>query len=265
MNSRIIALLTDFGTSDSYVAAMKGAILSIAPNATIVDISHAISPQNIAQGSYLLWSVHRFFPAGTIFVAVVDPGVGSNRKMIIAKVNGQFFVAPDNGILDFICSGGIGVKAYEISQRRFLTEDVSRTFHGHDILAPVAAHLARRVIPSRLGRLLHFNVPKLPFVGLPTSKTSGVEGKVLHIDHFGNVITNIRVPSALSFPEGITITIGRHMISQFSKTYAEATTRGAFMIIGSNNLIELSIRNGNGAKLLRARLDQKIVVEKRGR
>src|SRR3569623_993574 len=155
MKRPIITLLTDFGTSDHYVAAMKGVILGICPQAELIDITHDITPYAIAEGAYTLAQAWRCFPRGTTHLAVVDPGVGTERRAILAEEDGHRFVAPDNGLLSFILAAHPAATVRENSESRFFRDSVSSTFHGRDIFAPVSAHLARGIAPEQLGNVIN--------------------------------------------------------------------------------------------------------------
>jgi len=248
---RIIALLTDFGNDDPYVAGMKGMILSIAPTAQIVDISHSVQPQNITQASYLLWSVYKYFPKGTFFAAVVDPGVGGSRKIICAEGGGYTFLAPDNRILQYVAGEVHFKKVIAVTQDKYFSSTVSRTFHGRDIFAPVTAHLSNGVSIKSLGvNIKH----KLPIGKLITveSKPGGYTGKILHIDHFGNLITDFRFTKLRTFR----LNIGKRIITKYSPTYEAAPSKVPFLIGGSSGLLEISVKNGDAAATLRAKLNQ---------
>lgn len=259
----VITLTTDFGTGDAYVASMKGVILSINPKAVIVDICHSIEPQNILQAAFILSTAYQYFPEGTIHLAVVDPGVGSQRKAIILKTPTAFFVAPDNGILSYIIDEldkkpatqtaanpeprklGAGLEAVAITNPDFWHKPVSTTFHGRDIFAPVAAHLSLGVPIHKFGdSLSHVHAFPLP---RPHHNTRGdLVGRVLHIDNFGNLITNIR---SSDLPAGkITVAIGKQQIRGISQFYAEK--EGLAAIIGSSGYLEISLKNGNAAAFL---------------
>ena len=205
--SAVITLTTDFGLSDAYVASMKGVILSINPEARIVDISHQIPPQDIAQAAFVLASAHKFFPKGTIHIVVVDPGVGTKRRIVILKTPSACFVAPDNGVLSYVLEPYQAkfpekakmrkihlppeVAAINVSQTQFFRKPVSATFHGRDIFAPVAAYLSLEKPASDFGKPLS-QLSILAMEQAHRGEDGSVIGKVTHIDSFGNVITNIR-------------------------------------------------------------------------
>jgi len=271
----VITLTTDFGTSDAYVAAMKGIILAINPRATIVDVCHSIESQNILQAAFILSTAHHYFPEGTIHLAIVDPGVGSQRKAIILKTPSAFFLAPDNGVLSYIIDElcptpaepptsthpnlehrklGADLEAVAITNPDFWRQPVSATFHGRDIFAPVAAHLSLGVSLHKFGEsiscLYAFPVPR------PYHDTEGnLLGRILHIDNFGNLITNVR-NSDLPGDE-VTVEIGNQHIRGLSHFYSQGS--GLTAIIGSSGYLEIALKNGNAAVFL----DTKVGVEVR--
>jgi S-adenosylmethionine hydrolase len=273
----VITLTTDFGTGDAYVASMKGVILTINPKAVIVDICHSIEPQNVLQAAFILSNAYRYFPEGTIHLAIVDPGVGSQRKAIILKTPKSFFVAPDNGILSYIIDQldtapakpahhfstrpekreiGAELEAVVITNPAFWQKPVSTTFHGRDIFAPVAAHLSLGKAINKFGDSLShiyaFHTP-MPF----RDNQGNLIGCVLHIDNFGNLITNIR---SVDLPgERTTVTIGKQHIDSISQFYAEK--EGLAAIIGSSEYLEISLNNGNAAASLDVRVGDEIKLK----
>jgi hypothetical protein len=252
---------------------MKGVILSLNPKATIVDILHAIEPQNVLQAAFVLSTAYTYFPKDTIHLAVVDPGVGSRRKAIILKTPAAIFVAPDNGLLSYIIDEHgkparhmpsaaelrklpPELEAVSITNPEYWRHPVSSTFHGRDILAPVAAHLSLGVqLPKfgdNLGQVQVFNIPR-------SYKNASGEliGRVLHVDNFGNLITNIRghdLPQAK-----FNLAIGKHMIKGVSEFYAG--TRGLAAIMGSSGYLEISLKNGNAAEFLGVNVGHEVRVE----
>ena len=204
----IVTLLTDFGTKDSYVGIMKGIISGINPDANIIDLCHEIGRQDIFEGAYVLYSSYKFFPAGTIHVAVVDPGVGTKRKIICAKIRDYLFLAPDNGILSLVLTDEKPRLIIEVTNKKHFLPEISNTFHGRDIFAPVAAYLSKGIDPLKLGKRvkrikeIDFPVPTFfekrvetrtnKFVHATPTKRGVLKGEVIYIDAFGNLITNIR-------------------------------------------------------------------------
>jgi S-adenosyl-L-methionine hydrolase (adenosine-forming) len=244
--NNIIALLTDFGTKDYFVGALKGTILSINAGANIVDITHEIPPQDIRAAAFTLLACYKNFPEKTIFLTVVDPGVGSNRKAILVETEKYYFIAPDNGLLSFVFEEISRV--YELTNKKYFAANVSQTFHGRDIFAPVAAHLSNGVEPNQFG-----NETK-DFV---RSKSEKAEAEIIHIDRFGNLITNLK-PEDL--PEKFALQIGGKIIDQLKNFYAEAETGEIFMIWGSAGFLEIAARQDSASKLLNAENGAKILV-----
>jgi S-adenosylmethionine hydrolase len=251
-----IVLLTDFGTSDHYAGTMKGVILSINPRAQVIDLTHEVHPQNIQEAGYLLWASYRYFPEQTIFVAVVDPGVGSGRRILCLEAAHRTFIAPDNELLNFVIEQENVSRSYEILQPpRFLSGPVSSTFHGRDIFAPLAALLSIGKPVSRFGRPFDVKKPTSPFY----KPEKGIEAaRILHIDRFGNIITN--VPE--EYFEDCTIGVGITKVSKHIRSYAEAPQNHACLIVGSSGLIEVVVKGGSAAETLRADLATAITVLK---
>jgi len=270
----VITLTTDFGTGDAYVASMKGVILTINPEATIVDITHSVEAQNVLQAAFVLSSAHHFFPEGTIHVVVVDPGVGSERKAIILEAASAFFVAPDNGVLSYILDEvrtrparpsaptsvnlekrdlGAGFQAVHITNPDFWRQPVSATFHGRDIFAPVAAHLSLGVPLSRFGDSIN-RLNAFPVARPYQNGEGNLIGHVLHIDGFGNLITDIRNSD---LPTGeLVIETGTHRMRGLSQFYSQAD--GLLAIIGSSGHLEISLHNGNAAAFLGTKVGDEI-------
>lgn len=263
----IITLLTDFGLRDSYVAEMKAVILSICPEANIVDISHEVRKFDIQMGAFLLARAARFFPKGTIHLAVIDPGVGTERRPIIVETERSLYVGPDNGLL-MLSAHREGIKhIYTIVNRKYMLREVSRTFHGRDIFSPAAAYLAKGVPPFEFGPEI-FD-PVMPSFVKPKiiSKTT-VEGVIMHIDDFGNMITNIALDElrALGIEEDDTIIIevgGREFELKLCKAYAEAQLNAPLTIIGSCGFLEISVNQGDASKFFGVNLGEKISIRKK--
>jgi len=270
-----ITLLTDFGTEDAYAAVMKGVILTRDPRATIVDITHAIEPQNIRHGAFVLGSAYRYFPKNTIHVAVVDPGVGSERRGIILKVPGALFVAPDNGLLTYVIDqldlnveqipeNGTeailirlkrGIEAVSITDPRFWRTPVSPTFHGRDVFAPVAAGLSLGLSPYEFGEKTDV-LTVLPIDRPHMIAPDELLGHVMHIDRFGNLVTDIR---SSDLPPGpIEVRLGSARIDGISHHYSE--TRGPAALIGSSGYLEITVRNGSACKFLDALVGDDVIV-----
>jgi S-adenosylmethionine hydrolase len=252
----IIALMSDFGTEDHYVAAMKGRILSIDPSAVIADITHAVEPHNVRQGEYLLWSAYRAFPPGTIFVCVVDPGVGTDRNILALQTPQYCFLLPENGLSNVIVNEEPKLEAFRVDFRKsgsYLPFPISTTFHGRDVFAPLAAHLSLGVSIKEFGERIELS----PAVSLfARVRDDVVKPNIVHIDHFGNIITNIRIPSQEEAQKAIkAIGIGHNLVSRWSPTYAEAPENTPCLLVGSSGLVEISIKNKKAAAILSVGLD----------
>ncbi|HEU5020696.1 MAG TPA: SAM-dependent chlorinase/fluorinase [Bryobacteraceae bacterium] len=253
MKRPIVTLLTDFGTSDHYVAAMKGVILGICPEAELVDITHEIAPYAIAEGAYTLAQAWRCFPKGTTHLAVVDPGVGSKRRAILAEADGHRFIAPDNGLLSFILNDVRGARVREISEPRFFRDSVSRTFHGRDIFAPVSAHVARGIDPEQLGYVINNTIVE-NFTAIFQESPLSYLGSVLRIDRFGNVISNLEADKfGRIATDPFQIKVGTRTVSTFHSTFAEAGPGEIFALFGSSGFVELSINQSDASRRLRVR------------
>ena len=255
MNPGIITLTTDFGEKSGYVGIMKGVIYNLYPAATLVDISHLITPQNIQEGAYLLSSAYHYFSPGTIHLAVIDPGVGTERRAIGLKVPEiGFFVGPDNGLFSFLIEAYPNLSAREITNPAFMRHPVSSTFHGRDIFAPTAALLARGEPFEELGPpLLPDDLVGLeaaqPRQKLKTAKELELKGQVIHVDHFGNLITNIRreMFEKLSQEklEKATVEVGIfYRIKGILQTYGQARPKQVIALFGSSGYLEIARVNG---------------------
>jgi len=264
--SPIITLTTDFGYDDAYVAAVKGAILNINPQASIVDVTHSVRPQDILEAAFILNTAYRYFPKQTVHVAIVDPGVGSERRGIILKTASAIFVAPDNGILSYVIDDlfsvesrsvieqthGLteivfktGLEAAAITDPRFWRHPVSPTFHGRDIFAPVAAGLSLGISPYEFGEKIS-SLHALPVAKPSLDPDGNLVGQVLHVDRFGNLITNIRSNSLTSKDVAIEVTGQR--IQGISDYYAQK--EGVMAVVGSSGYLEISLRDGSACDFL---------------
>jgi len=250
----VIALLTDFGARDHYVGAMKGVILSVCPNVRIIDLSHEVGPQGVAEAAYLLWASYAYLPFGTIVLVVVDPGVGTSRGIMMVKSIRNVFVAPDNGVLDYVLWQEKAVEVFAVNENsRFLQGILPRkrssTFHGRDVFAPLAAHIAGGAPLPQLGRKAPRAKVREPFV---SRLDSSVEPKILHIDRFGNIITNILQPQGSSPPFVKGIAVGRRVIDHWIKTYEEAPPETPCLIAGSSGLVEIVMNRESAGSFLHA-------------
>lgn len=244
-----ITLTTDFGTSDHFAGTMKGVILGIAPRARIVDITHEIAPYELNEAAFVIAQAWRYFPKGTIHVVVVDPGVGSARRPILCEAEGQFFIAPDNGVLSMIYDSARH-KVRAISNKKMFLKKVSQTFHGRDVFAPAAAHLAKGLASANFGKPIHDFVRN--FLLKPTRLSRhDWAGVVLKTDRFGNLITNFHVdefPDVAERP--IEIRAGVERITKLAATFAETMMGELFTIVGSSGYIEVVVNQGSAAKML---------------
>ena len=262
----LITLTTDFGTRDWFVAAMKGVIARIAPNATVVDVTHEIGGQDILAGAFVLAQCYENFPAGTVHVAVVDPGVGSARRAIAVKTADHIFLAPDNGVLTLALAKQPAVEMRAIQNERLFNRPVSRTFHGRDIFAPVAAHLASGVPYEDVGPVIS-NITKLE-TAQPSVSARRIEGRVLFSDRFGNLITNIEAGHLQQLsgePKTFRLRSSRPaLIRKFGRFYAEAAPGKPIALIGSSNYVELCVNGGSALQKFRAIVGDAVVVSPGG-
>ena len=255
--SNIITLLTDFGTKDYFVGAMKGVILSINKRANIIDITHQVPPQDILSASFTLCACYRDFPKKTIFVAVVDPGVGSNRRAILVKTADYYFIAPDNGLLSFIFDEATDFRVYELENEKFFKHPISQTFHGRDIFAPVAAHLSNGVNATEFGSKIK-DVVRFEENKPRKISDKEIEAEIIHIDHFGNLITNL---TRNDLPQSFTLKINGEKIEKMQDFFAEAEQKELFMILGSAGFLEVVAFQDSAAKILLAKIGQKVIVK----
>jgi S-adenosyl-L-methionine hydrolase (adenosine-forming) len=244
----VIALLTDFGTQDHYAGTMKGVMLGICPDATLVDISHDIPPHDVLAGALELAAAYRYFPAGTIFVAVVDPGVGSARRGVAADTGDYRFVAPDNGVLTQVLRDVPAKKIVELTERRYARPTVSRTFEGRDRFAPAAAWLAKGTQLAALGRPVTA-IHKLD-IPSPESADDSIRGVVLRVDRFGNLVTNIDRKLVERLGQGITIDAAGQRVDRLVATYAELPPEGVGALFGSTDHLELAAPSSSAAARL---------------
>jgi S-adenosyl-L-methionine hydrolase (adenosine-forming) len=254
----VITLTTDFGTRDTYAAEMKAAILSITRDVHVVDITHEIPPQDILAGALALEAAERWFPPATIHVAVVDPGVGTARRGLAVAAGGRTFVGPDNGLFTPFIEAG-GWQAFELTAEEFRGAHVSRTFHGRDVFAPAAAHLARGLPPHRLGPSVTDPV-RLTWPGARIAEGK-IGGAVLHIDRFGNLVTSIPGEALTSLgPEVIVRVAGRTL--PLVRTYGELKRGNPGALVGSGNRLEIAVNAGSAAKALGAGRGTPVVVSR---
>jgi S-adenosylmethionine hydrolase len=257
MRQPLITLTTDFGLRGHFAGAMKGVILRIEPRARIVDISHEVAPYAIAEGAFALAQAYRWFPAGTIHVAVVDPGVGTPRRPLLVQAAGQFFVAPDNGLLSMIYAREKH-RVRAVSAEKFFLKPVSRTFHGRDVFAPVAAHLARGVKPPQFGKLIS-DYRRSGF-GMPVQTSEKTwEGAVLVVDRFGNLTTNFPVEEFRAILAGrFEVSVGTGLVRRYASSYEAGGEGELFVIEGSSGYLEIASRQASAAQLTNCAAEAKV-------
>ncbi|HTR65060.1 MAG TPA: SAM-dependent chlorinase/fluorinase [Terriglobales bacterium] len=251
-NRPIVTLTTDFGLNDHFVGTLKGVILGIAPDAEVVDISHSVQPYDVLDGALTIAQAYSYFPAGTVHLVVVDPGVGTSRRPIIASTERHHFVAPDNGVLSLVYSREERLHVHHITSEHYFLQPVSNTFHARDIFAPVSAYLAKQVDTAKFGDkvedFIRFSVPR-PKAGADGS----LRGVVLKVDRFGNLITNITpqdIPSLINTGAHFKLTIGKREVTQMRTAYAEAPAGEVFAILGSMGYLELAANRASAAQML---------------
>ncbi|MCL4253726.1 MAG: SAM-dependent chlorinase/fluorinase [Anaerolineae bacterium] len=275
--SKTIALLTDFGTEDIYDGVMKGVIKSISPDATLIDITHAIAPQHVRQAAFALLNSYRYFPNGTIFMVVVDPGVGTARLPIAVQAGNYTFVAPDNGVLAYVLANFPDKRIYEIASTEYRLPIISNTFHGRDIFSPAVAHLANGVPIDKLGPELG-DIIQLPMPEL-TIQENQIDGEVMHIDRFGNIITSIgelhwidphrlvlspifgdtksNVPIESTHAR---IIVGDTEIFGIRVSYAESVRGDLLALVGSSSYLEIAVNQGNAAQRLNVAVGDRVQI-----
>lgn len=259
--SGIITLLTDFGNADGYVAAMKGVILGIMPHARLIDITHEVPPQEVAAGAFILSAHYRYFPSGTVHVAVIDPGVGTSRHAIACFHDGHYFVGPDNGLFDF-CARAAPPPAVRLSRREFWRTALSNTFHGRDIFAPVAAHLAKGVALEELGDSFTLK-PQRPAHACKFEQDI-LQGEIVFSDRFGNLISNITKEDLSRFAAGarIAIKLGSQTIQGLQASYGKVSAGEFVALINSFDLLEVGVNLGNAKVQLQATLGTPVIIVK---
>jgi S-adenosyl-L-methionine hydrolase (adenosine-forming) len=267
--SPLITLTTDFGLQDPFVGTMKGVIAGICPEARVIDVTHGVARFHILDGAIKLWQSARFFPSGTIHVAVVDPGVGSERRPLLAKIGEQWFIAPDNGLLSWVLNEAVtspsgtamDFSAWQLENTKYFLPELGHTFHGRDIFAPAAAHLARGADPESFGKRIVERGKSVtgnaPLIQLENTRAiriadRGWLGNVLLADHFGNLLTNFRrqdIPEDLS---GWKLEVAGKTITAAHANYAAGADGEPFAIFGSSGLLEIAVNRGNAERILGA-------------
>jgi S-adenosyl-L-methionine hydrolase (adenosine-forming) len=259
----IVTLLTDFGTADYFVGALKGAVLASNPEAQVVDITHDVTPYDVEAGAFTLRAAFETFPEGTVHVAVVDPGVGSARRAIAVEGAGHFFVGPDNGIFSHVYERARTHRVYQLTNEKFFRERVSATFHGRDIFAPVAGALSRGVRVEELGPEV-FDYVRLPSAAVERAGEGRLVGAVIHVDRFGNLVTNItREDLSEGLVErGASLRIAGRAVRRFRRFFAEddEDLGEPFAVWGSAGLLEVAVFRDSAARVLGARRGDKVEV-----
>ena len=257
----VISLTTDFGIRDPYVAEMKAVILSISPNATIVDITHEIEKFNIRMAAYILASASPYFPKGTIHVAVVDPSVGTKRLPILMQTKHSFYIGPDNGILALAAKNQEIKHVYTISNKKLMLPKVSHTFHGRDVFAPAAAHLANGTLPTEFGQEIHEIVT--PEFAKIIRRKDMLGGEVLHVDGFGNIVTNFgeKEVELMKIKHIVNVKLRNARLKlKFCKAYADVESQKPLALVGSHNFLEISINQGNAAEAFKIKSGDKVTL-----
>lgn len=262
----IISLVTDFGTRDEYVGVLKAVILRIDPSAVIVDVTHEVEPQDVVQAAFLLGSSFRYFPEGSIHVAVVDPGVGTERRILYLETDRHRFLAPDNGVLSMRLAAGPPASVRCLENSLLWRPQVGPTFHGRDILAPVAAHLSRGGMPSEIGPEIDPATAVMLENLLPQCDPGGIRGRVVHVDRFGNLITNIDSAAveklqALSPSRPVTVSIADRVMTGLARTYADAAAGQPLAVIGSRGYLEIAVNRGSAQVFFNARKQDTVEVK----
>jgi S-adenosyl-L-methionine hydrolase (adenosine-forming) len=253
----VISLLTDFGTQDEYVGVVKGVILGINPAAILVDITHAVDPQDVAAAAHVIASAVGYFPPGSIHLTIVDPGVGSHRQIVAARMGGHLFVAPNNGILSRVADETRPEEMVHVTNDRWFLHPVSRTFHGRDIFAPVAGHLSMGVDLKSLGPPLNpDDLVRLPPAGPSQDGQGRLKGTVVTVDRFGNLVTDIDMRDLKplvdkSGNQGLNIEIAGRRILGLSPSYSHVPSGMLLAIAGSRNCLEIAMNRGNAARELK--------------
>ena len=266
----IITLSTDFGLEDAYVGIVKGVILSINPSATIVDISHSIPPQDVVRAAYMIDAAYPYFPCGTVHLVIVDPGVGSDRGVVAVELSGHLFLAPDNGSLTEVLANGDFKRAVRVEESTHFLNPVSRTFHGRDIFAPVAARLSVGLDPGALGPCVEYETLMRLRLSQPIfAEAHEIVGAIVAVDRFGNLITNIRERDLSGLDNrndacGLTVEVGTRLIQGISESYSSIPQGQPLAIVGSTGRLEVSVNCGNAARFFNAAPGDTIRVKKRG-
>lgn len=246
----IVTFITDYGTRDHYVGAMKGVLLRLAPTANLVDITHDIEPHNVTQAAFVLRHTLPWYPEGTIHVAVVDPGVGSDRDILLGQYLGQYVIAPNNGLLTFVHREIQADAVHVLENRRYFLSTISPTFHGRDIMAPVAAHLALGVDPSVFGRIAD-RVEMLPVQSRAQTVGASLRGEILYVDRFGTMVTNIHGEQLDAFgsdDRAATVWVGADCIGPVRESFSDVAPGEPVALIGGAGLLEIAVNQGRAVE-----------------
>lgn len=258
--TNVIGLITDFGVQDHYVGVMKAVMLDVNPKANIVDIVHEIEPGNLRQGAFVLYKTYSYFPRGTVFLAVIDPGVGSGRFPVVVKTRNYYFVGPDNGVLSLAAYADRIIEKRQLTKSRYFLKKVSRTFHGRDIFAPVSAYVAKGVRLSSFGPQTQ-TLRKLLLPQVSVAKKE-IEAEVLYVDRFGNLVTNLdkrRLLDCVGRKKFIA-RINRKKLFLLSEYYAQSKAGVPFFIEGGFSLLEVSLKNASAQNYFKASVGTKIHI-----
>jgi S-adenosylmethionine hydrolase len=255
--SNIVTFISDFGYSDTYISQVKGVMLGINPSLRIIDITHNVQPGDVQSASFLLWSAYKYFPEGTVHLAVVDPGVGTERSGVIVETEKYFFVAPDNGLLTMPLREEKIKRIIKINNKS--SDRISNTFHGRDLFAPVSAQLAKGVPSGKFGDEIALDALRFLSIPEPEIKGDKISGRIIHIDNFGNLITNI--PASQLRTKQIIVKIKGRRIRGLSKAYGYAPEGHLLALINSAGLLEISVNSGSAEKFLKCRRGERVIID----
>ncbi len=262
MPNPVITLTTDYGTKDHLVGALKGVILEIAPNATLVDINHHVAPFDVLDGALTIGAAYRYFPPRTVHLVVVDPDVGTERRPLLVSGEEHYFVAPDNGVLSMVYEREAAVEVRHVTAEHYFLNPVSKTFHGRDVFAPVAGWLAKML------QIEAFGEPITDYVrfALPRTKADGatLKGVVLRVDIFGNLMTNFTaedLPAAMAAEGKIKLAVAGKRVEQWTQTFAEGPAGEPVALLGSSGFVEIIVNKGSAARTLGAGRGAEVVLE----
>ena len=258
----LITLTTDFGLQDSFVGQLKGALLTANRSVQIIDLCHAVPPHDILSAALTIHTSYTYFPEGSLHLIVVDPGVGSRRHLLVAEADNHLFVAPDNGLLSLFFTDNTISALYRIENASLFSKNISNTFHGRDIMAPVAAELAGGMAPDQVGpattidSCIHLDLPK------PTVSSSEIVGQIVQIDHFGNMRTNITRADLDNFPPSTfpKLRIKGQRMANFVRTYADVSSDRLLALIDSEGYLEIAVNRGNAARRLNSSIGDMVTV-----